>query len=69
MEISPVSIASVGKDFTEADELRQSSAKDEIVVVGNGAAARRSNSDIEQFDEDDDPAPVAKRANAAARRI
>ena len=56
-----MSIASVGKDFTEADELRQSSAQDEIGVVGNGDAARRSISDIQQFDDDDDPAPVRKK--------
>jgi len=61
MEISPVSIASVEKDITEADELRQSSAKDATVVVGNGDAARRSNSDIQRFDDDDDPAPVRKK--------
>ncbi len=56
-----MSIAPVEKDITEDDELRQSSTEDAGVVVGNGNAERRSQSDIQRFDDDDDPAPVRKK--------
>ncbi len=56
-----MSIAPVEKDITEDDELRQSSTEDAGAVVGNGNAERRSQSDIQRFDDDDDPAPVRKK--------
>ena len=56
-----MSIAHVEKDITEDDELRQSSGEDATTVVENGDTARRSQSDIEKFVDDDDPEPVRKK--------
>lgn len=56
-----MSIAPVEKDISEDNELRQSSTEDANAVVGNRDAVRRSQSDIEQFVDDDDPAPVRKK--------
>jgi geranylgeranyl diphosphate synthase type II len=61
MEISPVSIAPVEKDINEDEELHRLSSNGEQQVVGNGDAFRRSQSDIQRFDDDDDPAPVRKK--------
>jgi len=46
-----VSIAPVEKDITE----------DSHMVVENRDAVRRSQSDVQRFDDDDDPAPVRKK--------
>ena len=56
-----MSIAPVEKDISEDNEFRQSSTEDANAVVGNRDAVRRSQSDIEQFVDDDDPAPVRKK--------
>jgi geranylgeranyl diphosphate synthase type II len=61
MEISPVSIAPVEKDVTDEEELDRLSSNGDQQVVGNGDAFRRSQSDIQRFDDDDDPAPVRKK--------
>ena len=58
-----MSIAPFEKDITEDNDLRQSSVMDTETVVENRDAARRSQSDIERFvdNDDDDPAPVRKK--------
>lgn len=56
-----MSIAPVEKDVTDEEELDRLSSNGDQQVVGNGDAFRRSQSDIERFDDDDDPAPVRKK--------
>ena len=56
-----MSIAPVEKDVTDEEELDRLSSNGDQQVVGNGDAFRRSQSDIQRFDDDDDPAPVRKK--------